>query len=87
MSKMDRTLSRTPTDIERKYNLSAKKTYLVTFYDTSGVVIASYTVKKGDRFNPPIADMVWEDSRGVKVIFPRTATSDMDIYVKQESTL
>jgi hypothetical protein len=85
MSKMDRTLSRTPSDIERKYDLASKKTNLVTFYDESKVVISSYTIKQGDKIKPPI-DATWVNSRGVKVTFPYTPTSDTNLYI-QESTL
>ena len=80
-------MPRTPQDIERKYDLASKKTNLVTFYDESKVVIASYTVKQGDKIKPPIADVDWVNSRGVKVTFPYTPTSETDLYVKQESTL
>lgn len=87
MSKMDRTLSRTPQDIERKYDLASKKTNLVTFYDESKVVIASYTIKQGDKLKPPITNVDWVNSRGVKVTFPYTPTSDTNLYIYQESTL
>lgn len=61
-------------------------TYNVTFYSESGVVIASYIIKKDDAINPPVNNVAWVDSEGVAVTFPYTPTSDTNLYI-QESTL
>lgn len=139
MSKMDRTLSRTPADVERKYGLGRENTesdsyalnlqmqnlqstmeqymqniksgieninteianikseieelkksetvtYIVTFYDASGGVVESCTVKKGESVNAPLTDVKWVDNEGAEVTFPYTPTSDTNLYVYQEST-
>lgn len=98
ISKMDKTHSRTPEDVERKYglgklvkdfaSLKAKVDTIrhIKFYDADGVVVASYVINSGDKINSPIADVVWINEDGKVITFPYTPTSDTNLYVQTEST-